>query len=105
MLPVKIFELIKTLKEKTEAAEIVWDYDDENYSDTGVSSSLSQPFLDIAINYRFDTIEEVGTFRIDITEKSSSQNLVFQTIQYADDFNIVRSLYDSAQASGFSFNF
>lgn len=102
MLPQKIAELVRELRERTESGSINWKYDDDNGS---VEASLTQPNIDVAIAYRFDTIEEVGTFRIDIFDKNKSQALIFNTTQNYSDFELVRALYDSAQASGFNFSF
>lgn len=102
MLPQKIFELVQDLRTKTESGQLSWIYDDERAS---VSSSVSQLNIDVSVSYRFDTIEEVGTFRIDIHDKSRDSELVFKTTQIYNDFEAVRALYDSAQASGFDFSF
>ncbi|MEY8213316.1 MAG: hypothetical protein RPR97_02410 [Colwellia sp.] len=102
MLPQKISELVQELRAKTESGKLSWIYDDERAS---VSSSVSQLNIDVSISYRFDTIEEVGTFRVDIHDKSRNSELVFTTTQMYNDFEVVRALYDSAQASGFDFTF
>tara|TARA_R110000764_G_scaffold39822_1_gene88966 strand:+ start:1356 stop:1664 length:309 start_codon:yes stop_codon:yes gene_type:complete len=102
MLPHKIVELIRGLRENTESGIIRWNYDDENGS---VSTSLNQPNIDISISYRFDTVEEVGTFRIDVYDKNTNSPLIFSTTQMYQDFEMVRALYDSAQASGYDFSF
>lgn len=102
MLPQKIAELVRELRSKTESGCVSWHYDDDNGS---VKATLNQPNIDVAILYRFDIIEEVGTFRIDIFDRSTSKDLFFNTTQMHSDFEIVRALYDSAQASGFNFSF
>lgn len=102
MLPQKIAELVRELRARTETGSIGWKYNDDSGR---VETSLEQPNITIGIKYRFDTIEEVGTFRVDIFDKATQRDLVFSTTQMYQDFELVRSLYDSAQASGFDFSF
>lgn len=102
MLPRKISSLVQELRIRTENGELSWDLD---ANESAVSSYVSPLNIDVTITYRFDTIEEVGTFRVDIYERNTSQSLIFHTSQMYTDYEQVRSLFDSAQASGFNFSF
>lgn len=102
MLPKKITELVKNLHAKTELGELIWVYDDER---TSVSSNVIQLNIEVCISYRFNTIEEVGTFRVDIHDKNMNSELIFKTTQMYNDYEVVRALFDSAQASGYDFSF
>ena len=102
MLPNKIVQLVRDLRVKTESGLISWTYDDES---AAVASDVAELNINVTVSYRFDTIEEVGTFRIDIYDKGSNQELIFKTTQMYNDFDLVRALYDSAQASGYDFSF
>lgn len=99
MLPVKIANLLDQLADTTEQGDLPWIFDDEN---SKVSTSLIE--FDISICYRFDLNDEAGSFRIDIFDKRTNQDLMFHTKQYYKDYELVRRLFDCAQASTFEFD-
>lgn len=100
MLPSKISELIISLKNKTETGDLVWNYDDD---DSIVDINLEH--FQISIQYSFNTIEEVGQFRIIYLDKESNKEYYFSTNQTYNDYEIVRKLFDNAQASSLNIRF
>ncbi len=102
MLPLKITNLVKELRDRTESGEISWDFDE---NDASVSTSIKKSHIDISIVYRFDTTYEVGAFRIYVTDSNQHQTRTFGTNQESADFNLVSALYDSGQASGLTYSF
>jgi hypothetical protein len=99
MLPVKVYELLVSLRERTESRECHWDYDDE-----ASEVSLDQKRYHITIRYTFNTVEEVGQFTITYFDKETKKQHYFSTSQEYADYEIVRRLFDSAQASGLNFD-
>ena len=95
MLPRKISDLLISLTRKTESGELSWNYNDE---DSFVDIDLTN--FDISIRYSFDMIEEIGQFRVDYFDKGTSKQHYFSTDQRYSDYEIVKKLFDSAQASG-----
>jgi len=95
MLPKKITELVIKLIKKTNAGELIWDYDDDNSS-----VSLNHTRFKITISYSFNNIEEVGQFRVIYTDKETRKTHFFNTNESYSDYEDVRILFDNAQASG-----
>lgn len=100
MLPTKIADLLISLQKKTETGGLVWNYHDD---DSIVDIDLEH-FL-ISIHYSFNTLEEVGQFRIVYVDKETSKEYYFSTSQMYNDYEIVRKLFDSAQASSLNIKF
>ena len=100
MIPTKTADFLRKLREKTELGEISWSYDDDN---SIVNTELAK--LIVTISYTFDSIEEVGVFRVQIVDKPTNRSAQFSTSQEYDDFKLVKSVYDSAQSSDFNFDF
>ena len=100
MLPTKINDLIKDLRTKTENGGLVWEYDDDD-----AKVALDRKDMKITISYRFDEIEEVGTFRVDLLDKRINKYFTFSTDQTWDDYKNVSFLYDCAQSSGLNTDF
>jgi len=94
MLPLKIKELLSTLREKTESGEYEWEYDDE---DTAVVLETNKN--KITLKYNFNTVEEVGQFNIHYLNKKTSKEYHFTTNELYDDYTLVRILFDVAQSS------
>ncbi len=59
----------------------------------------------MSIYYSFNTIEEVGQFRIHYFDKETNKEYSFSTNQMYNDYEIVRKLFDSAQASSLNIKF
>ncbi|WP_252179449.1 hypothetical protein [Endozoicomonas sp. 4G] len=100
MIPTKTADFLRKLRQKTESGDISWSYDDENAT---VKTELAK--LAVIISYTFDSIEEVGVFRVQIIDKPTNREAQFSTSQEYDDFKLVKSVYDSAQSSDFNFDF
>ena len=100
MLPSKISDLLISLKNKTEAGDLIWNYDDE---DSIVDIDLE--YFQMSIYYSFNTIEEVGQFRINYFDKEAIKEYSFSTSQMYNDYEIVRKLFDTAQASSLNIRF
>ena len=100
MLPPKIKNLLISLEKKTETDDLVWSYNDE---DSIVDTDLEH--FQISIHYSFDTTEEVGQFRISYFDKETNKDYSFSTNQMYNDYEIVRKLFDSAQASSLNIRF
>jgi len=94
MLPLRIKELVVSLREKTEADEYKWDYDDE-----ATEVSLETKKNKITLAYKFDTVEEVGRFNIKYFNKKENKEYYFTTNELYEDYTIVRMLFDTAQSS------
>jgi len=94
MLPAKIRDLVIELRDRTERGLITWNYDDDNSTVT-----TDQKNFIFSITYRFDEVEEVGRFNIKHVDKSSRKEYFFSTAQFHEDYNLVRTLFDSAQSS------
>ena len=94
MLPTKITDLLTNLNNATANNEIVWQYNDET---TQVAVDLRE-FI-VTISYYFDTIEEVGSFKITYYDKTSNKEYFFHTSQLYNDYEIARQLFDNAQSS------
>jgi|ETN07SMinimDraft_1059922.scaffolds.fasta_scaffold125712_2 hypothetical protein len=100
MLPAKIAELLSNMRAKTEAGELIWNYDDNN---TQVSIDLAN--FHISLEYSFNTIEEVGQFKVVYFDKSTNREHYFSTNQLYNDYEVARRLFDSAQSSGLNIKF
>ncbi|KVG77210.1 hypothetical protein [Burkholderia ubonensis] len=94
MLPAKIQELVVNLRERTEKGLMTWNYDDDASTVTIVQDNFK-----LSITYKFDDIEEVGRFNIKYTDTNKFKDYFFSTTQQYSDYEIVRSLFDSAQSS------
>ncbi|WP_155641831.1 hypothetical protein [Burkholderia cepacia] len=94
MLPARIKALVIQLYERTEAGEIKWRYDDDASRVTTYQDTYT-----LSITYRFDDIEEVGRFNIKFDNKENYKEYFFSTSQQYSDYELVRSLFDSAQSS------
>ncbi|MGP3659718.1 hypothetical protein [Burkholderia glumae] len=100
MLPRNVADLVVQLRDRTERGEFTWHYDDNN----AVVSLETQPF-GISVEYDFNTIEEVGEFKIIYRDNQENKIYHFSTDQRYNDFEVARRLFDSAQASGLKFKF
>jgi hypothetical protein len=98
MLPAKVQELIKSLRDKTESGELQW-----NYNDDDSTVSLDQDKYWISVRYSFNTTEEVGQFQIIYFDKETQKQHYFLTTEEYRDYELARRLFDSAQASGLNF--
>ncbi len=94
MLPEKIQTLVFNLRNRTEKGLIKWRYDD----DASTVTTNQETFM-LSITYRFDDVEEVGRFNIKYNSKKNFKDYFFSTSQQYSDYELVRSLYDSAQSS------
>ncbi|VWC27219.1 hypothetical protein BST28156_06210 [Burkholderia stagnalis] len=94
MLPEKIQNLVVQLRERTESGEVKWRYDDDASRVT-----TDQDTYTLSITYRFDDVEEVGRFNIKYDNKKNFKEYFFSTTQQYRDYELVRSLFDSAQSS------
>jgi hypothetical protein len=100
MLPSKVSDFLSSLRYKTEAGELQWNYDDEN-----TEVVLDNNDFWVSIAYSFNTVEEVGQYRIVYLDKGTNKHYVFSTSEIYSDYEIARKLFDSAQASGLRFGF
>jgi hypothetical protein len=100
MLPRSIHTLLTNLYHETESGKLKWDYD---YNSDTVRVETNQS--EIRIVYTFNTIEEVGEFTIYYFDKKTSTPYNFVTNQNYNDYEKVRIMFDSAQASNVSFGF
>ncbi len=100
MLPIKIFNFIEFLKNKTDREELKWHYDDEK---TTVEARFMH--INTIISYHFDMTNEEGVYKISIEDKNENKIFYFTSNQFDEDFETVRSLFDSAQSSDFKFDF
>lgn len=94
MLPAKIRDFVTKLRDRTENGLIKWTYDDDN-----ATVITDQKKFTFSISYRFDEIEEAGRFNIKHVDKISQREYFFSTAQFHEDYDLVRSLFDSAQSS------
>jgi hypothetical protein len=94
MLPNKIKTLVSDLRERTEKGLVKWHYDDD-----ASSVVTDQKAFTFSVSYRFDEVEEVGRFNIKHFDKKSRKEYYFSTSQPYSDYELVRSLFDSAQSS------
>ena len=100
MLPTKVRQFLSNLRERTESGEFTWNYDDMQ-STVHVQASEFQ----VTIRYRFNEIEEFGEFSIFYYELPHGSELRFYTNEQYNDYSLVRSLFDVAQASSMKFPF
>jgi hypothetical protein len=100
MLPVKITQLLIKMRESTESGSLIWNYDDEN-----TKVSVGVPNFNISLEYSFDMTEELGLFRVFYLDKLTNKQHIFHTTQAYQDYEVVRSLYDTAQSSGLDIQF
>ena len=86
--------MIVKLKERTENADLQWQYsDDENKV-----SVATENFI-FTIKYQFNMDEEVGQFNIAYNNLAKRKEYYFSTNQNYEDYELVRVLFDEAQSS------
>lgn len=100
MLPIKITELLQKLEYRTEAGELIWEYDD---NESKVKLELDN-FI-IRLSYSFNMLEEVGQFNVVYFDKHNGKEYYFFTTQMNDDYDLVRRLFDIAQSSDLNIDF
>lgn len=100
MLPTNVRQFLSKLREKTESGEFKWNYDDMQ-STVYVQASEFQ----VTIRYRFNENEEFGEFSIFYYELPNGSEFRFYTNEQYKDYDLVRSLFDVAQASSAKFPF
>ncbi len=98
MLPAKIKSLVLQLIEQTESGSIKWNYDDENASVDAFLADRSK----FKIKYQFDYNIELATFTLRL--ESNEKEYIFTTDQSFKDYDYVKRLYESAQASDLDLN-
>lgn len=99
MLPNKIREFLNSLIQKTELGEYTWGFDDEN----STVYLKTDKFL-ITVVYSFNQDEEYGQFVI-FYHEITGKEYRFSTNQTTKDYELVRHLFDVAQASGMNLPF
>lgn len=100
MLPKNVFVMLKKLYDQTESGHLKWDYDDERDL---VSVDLGD--ARVAISYSFNHLEDVGEYKVSYFDKIDNKQHNFVTNQIYNDYEQVRIVYDSAQASRLQFRF
>ncbi|HDS1736959.1 hypothetical protein [Pseudomonas sp. BP8] len=98
MLPRNVYSMLRTLLDQTEAGQLKWDYDDERDL-VSVETSNAR----ISICYSFNPMEDVGEFKLHYYDKLAGKQHSFVTNQLYNDYEQVRIVYDSAQASKMQF--
>lgn len=100
MLPKNVFNMLKKLYDQTELGQLKWDYDDDRDL---VTADLGESR--ITISYSFNHLEDVGEYKISYYDKIENKQHNFVTNQLYNDYEQVRIVYDSAQASRLQFRF
>lgn len=96
MIPKKILIIIKDLFEKTENGDLEWGYNDELAT---VYATVQDK--EYEISYAFLENYEEGQFRLKITKHTtdSSTDYYYDVRESENDYDKLKNLYDSAQAS------
>lgn len=100
MLPGKIYFFLDDLLKKNKSEELVWEYNDNE----SIVKLENNNFC-LEIKYFFDTIEEVGAFKINYLDKTKHKDYFFSTNESYNDYETVKELFDYAQASELQINF
>lgn len=100
MLPINIYNMVKTLLDMTIAGQLSWDFD---YYRDRISTKLTH--FDVEIMYQFEPDEGIGYFYIDYHDKDKSQWHRFSTNYNYNDYHTVKRLYDEAQAAKLNIRF
>ena len=96
MMPKKILTIIEDLFNKTENGDLEWGYNDELAT---VYITIQDREYEISYNF-LETYEE-GQFRLKITKHGhdSSTDYYYDVRESENDYDKLKNLYDSAQAS------
>lgn len=91
---------MNVLYKETQSNNISWEYNDD---ETSVYTSYLH--FGVLISYHFDSINEVGVYKISIEDRNERKFYGFSSSQYENGFDSLSLLFDLAQSSDFKFDF